>query len=76
MKVSDSLDNVPNENVVTQLVTDQQTEELLELSGYSSLRTDPILPSDVFNTIEECSVQFVSPLLCSLHHKISNILQQ
>ena len=35
MKVSDSLDNVPNENVVTQQVTDQQTnrvtDQLLEL---------------------------------------------
>ena len=36
MKVSDSLDNVPNENVVTQLGTDQQTDrpvsdQLLEL---------------------------------------------
>ena len=35
VKVSDSLDNVPNENVVTQLVTDQptdrQTDQLLEL---------------------------------------------
>ena len=27
-KVSDSLDNVPNENVVTQLVTDRQTNQL------------------------------------------------
>ena len=26
VKVSDSLDNVPNENVVTQQVTDQQTD--------------------------------------------------
>ena len=35
MKVSDSLDNVPNENVVTQQVTDQPTDrvsdQLLEL---------------------------------------------
>ena len=31
MKVSDSFDNVPNENVVTQRVTDQQTDQLLEL---------------------------------------------
>ena len=35
MKVSDSLDNVPNENVVTHLGTDQQTDrqtdQLLEL---------------------------------------------
>ena len=31
MKVSDSLDNVPNENVVTQLVTNQQSDQLLEL---------------------------------------------
>ena len=36
MKVSDSLDNVPNENVVTQQVTDRQTDQpvtdqLLEL---------------------------------------------
>ena len=35
MKVSDSLDNVPNENVVTQQVTDRPTnrvsDQLLEL---------------------------------------------
>ena len=36
VKVSDSLDNVPNENVVTQLATDQPTDrpvtdQLLEL---------------------------------------------
>ena len=35
MKVSYSLDNVPNENVVTQLITDRQTnrlsDQLLEL---------------------------------------------
>ena len=31
MKVSDSLDNVPNENVVTQQVTDRQSDQLLEL---------------------------------------------
>ena len=31
MKVSDSLDNVPNENVVTHLVTDRQSDQLLEL---------------------------------------------
>ena len=31
VKVSDSLDNVPNENVVTQLVTDRLTDQLLEL---------------------------------------------
>ena len=30
MKVLDSLDNVPNENVVTQLVTDQQTDRLTD----------------------------------------------
>ena len=28
MKVSDSLDNVPNENVVTQQVTDQPTDRV------------------------------------------------
>ena len=28
VEVSDSLDNVPNENVVTQLVTDQQTDRV------------------------------------------------
>ena len=31
VKVSDSLDNVPNENVVTQQVTDRLTDQLLEL---------------------------------------------
>ena len=35
VKVTDSLDNVPNENVVTQQVTDRQTnrvtDQLLEL---------------------------------------------
>ena len=31
MKVSDSLVNVPNENVVTHLGTDQQSDQLLEL---------------------------------------------
>ena len=31
MKVSDSLDNVPNENVVTHLGTDRLTDQLLEL---------------------------------------------
>ena len=31
MKVSDSLDNVPNENVVTHLGTDIQTDQLHEL---------------------------------------------
>ena len=31
VEVSDSLDNVPNENVVTQLVTNRQTDQLLEL---------------------------------------------
>jgi len=35
MKVSDSIDNVPNENVVTNLVSDRQTnqqsDQLLEL---------------------------------------------
>ena len=31
MKVKDSLDNVSSENVVTQLVTDRQTGQLLEL---------------------------------------------
>ena len=30
-KVSDILDNVPNENVVTQLVTDRMSDKLLEL---------------------------------------------
>ena len=29
VEVSDSLDNVPNENVVTQLGTDQQTNSLM-----------------------------------------------
>ena len=31
VKVSDSLDNAPNENVVTHLVSDKQTDQLLEL---------------------------------------------
>ena len=31
VKVTDSLDNVPNENVVTHLGTDRQTDQLLEL---------------------------------------------
>ena len=31
VKVTDSLDNVPNENVVTQLVIDRQSDQLLEL---------------------------------------------
>ena len=31
VKVSDSLDNVPNENVFTHLVSDQLSDQLLEL---------------------------------------------
>ena len=35
VKVSDSLDNVPNENIVTQLVTNQPTDCKLRLLSHS-----------------------------------------
>ena len=48
-KVSDSLDNVPNENVVTHLGTDRPTDSLTNYlncqSGYSPLKNENVLKS-------------------------------
>ena len=80
MKVSDSLDNVPNENVVTQQVTNQQTDrvtdQLLELlewlfatkNSRLSLESDDFPPvSDPVRPRRRSGEGEIHLLFCSRH---------
>ena len=77
MKVSDSLDNVPNEHVVTQQVTDRQTnqvtDQLLELLEWLfatknslSVHKSVLRFYSIFAAGEYCSV------LLAWRHRVGN----
>ena len=64
VKVSDSLDNVPNENVVTQLVTNRQSDQLLELLEWLFATKNAftfLYPGDPLKISEKWSVVLILP---------------